>query len=184
MDNQNNGINLQKSQTINTPVETAEIYPNALTPTNVFSVPTPVENTSAPSPSVGTAVQNIPADNLKFCKFCGAKIPMDAVICTACGRQVEQLQGAANTVQQPQIVINNSNAANAAATAVAVPAGRRKSKWVCLALWFFLGLIGGHKFYEGKLGTGLIYMFTAGGFVIGWIVDLFGILNKPNPYYV
>ena len=25
----------------------------------------------------------------KFCKFCGASIPMDAVICTKCGRQVE-----------------------------------------------------------------------------------------------
>ena len=25
----------------------------------------------------------------KFCKYCGATIPSDAIICTACGRQVE-----------------------------------------------------------------------------------------------
>lgn len=25
----------------------------------------------------------------KFCKHCGTQIPEDAVICTACGRQVE-----------------------------------------------------------------------------------------------
>ena len=28
----------------------------------------------------------------KFCKFCGEKIPDDAVMCTHCGRQVEQLK--------------------------------------------------------------------------------------------
>ena len=26
----------------------------------------------------------------KFCKFCGEKIPEDAVMCTHCGRQVEE----------------------------------------------------------------------------------------------
>lgn len=183
MENQNNGINLQKSEPINPVPENAEIYPNALTPTNGYSAPIPVVNMPVSAPSVGTALQSMPAENLKFCKFCGAKIPMDAVLCTTCGRQVEQLQGAANPVQQPQIVINNSNAANAM-NAVAVPMGKKKSKWVCLSLWFFLGLVGGHKFYEGKIGSGLLYMFTAGGFVIGWFIDLFGILNKPNPYYV
>ena len=40
----------------------------------------------------------------KFCKFCGEKIAEDAVMCTHCGRQVEQLKG-----EQPQVVINNAN---------------------------------------------------------------------------
>ena len=43
-------------------------------------------------------------------KFCGAKIPSDAVICASCGRQVETFNG---TIQQsaamPNIVINNAN---------------------------------------------------------------------------
>ena len=31
----------------------------------------------------------------KFCKHCGGTIPQDAVMCTHCGRQVEELAGAA-----------------------------------------------------------------------------------------
>ena len=42
----------------------------------------------------------------KFCRHCGAKIPEDAVLCTACGRQVEELKSAA---AQPSIIINNEN---------------------------------------------------------------------------
>ena len=41
----------------------------------------------------------------KFCKYCGAKIAFDAVICTACGRQVEMLKG---EEERPNIVINNT----------------------------------------------------------------------------
>ena len=37
----------------------------------------------------------------KFCKHCGEKIPEDAVICTKCGRQVEQISSS-----NPNIVIN------------------------------------------------------------------------------
>ena len=37
--------------------------------------------------------------------------------------------------------------------AVGVPMGKKKSKWVCFFLWLFLGLFGGHKFYDGKIGT-------------------------------
>ena len=43
---------------------------------------------------------------MKFCKFCGEKIPMDAVICVKCGRQVEELKSSS---AQPNIIINNDN---------------------------------------------------------------------------
>ena len=36
-----------------------------------------------------------------------AKIPMDAVMCTSCGRQIEELKS--SIPSQPNIVINNSN---------------------------------------------------------------------------
>ncbi|MDE5994014.1 MAG: TM2 domain-containing protein [Oscillospiraceae bacterium] len=48
----------------------------------------------------------------------------------------------------------------------------------------FLGFFGGHKFYEGKVGMGILYFFTGGLFFIGVIIDFIGILTKPNPYYV
>lgn len=60
----------------------------------------------------------------------------------------------------------------------------QKNKWIALALCLFLGVVGGHKFYEGNISKGVLYLFTGGLFGIGVIVDLFSILFKPNPYYV
>lgn len=48
----------------------------------------------------------------------------------------------------------------------------------------FLGVLGAHKFYEGKAGMGILYLFTMGLFRIGWPVDRIVLLTKPNPYYV
>lgn len=124
----------------------------------------------------------------KFCKHCGGKIPEDAVVCNLCGRQVEELKSSAN---QPNIIINNdNNNANVNANVnknivgTGAPSGRLKNKWVSVALCLCLGLLGAHKFYEGKIGTGILYLFTVGFCGIGVLIDLIKLLNKPNPYYV
>lgn len=114
----------------------------------------------------------------KFCKHCGAKIPQEAVICTVCGCQVEQVQQA-----QPSIVINNTNT-NANVNNAGGRYGRPKNKWVGFFLCLFLGFIGAHKFYEEKTGMGILYIFTCGLFGIGWLIDTISHLFKPNPYYV
>jgi hypothetical protein len=46
-----------------------------------------------------------------------------------------------------------------------------KSFLVTAILWFFLGLIGIHRFYLGHIGMGLLYLFTGGLCGIGWIID-------------
>lgn len=58
-----------------------------------------------------------------------------------------------------------------------------KSKWVAFWLCFFFGVLGIHKFYEGRVIFGILYLFTGGLFGIGVIVDLIILLLKPNPYY-
>ena len=122
----------------------------------------------------------------KFCKHCGGRISDAAVICPLCGCQVEEIRQA----QQPNIVINNSNQntntnvnANVNSDS-AVYRGRMKDKWVAFFLCFFLGYFGAHKFYEGKIGMGLLYLFSAGLFGIGWLIDCVVLLCKPNPYFV
>lgn len=111
----------------------------------------------------------------KFCKYCGEKIPEEAVICTKCGRQVEELKQ-----NQPNVIINNNNVNKNSNVGYI---GREKNKWVALLLCFFLGVLGAHKFYEGKIGMGIIYLFTMGLFGIGVIIDFIVLLFKPNPYY-
>lgn len=118
-------------------------------------------------------------EKTKFCKFCGEKIPEKAVVCVHCGCQVEEIQHA----QQPNVVINNANT-NMNANVNAALGVYAKNKWVAFMLCLFLGYFGAHKFYEGKVGMGILYLFTFGLFGIGWFIDCIALLSKPNPYYV
>ena len=116
------------------------------------------------------------AQDTKLCKHCGNRIAAAAVVCPQCGCQVEEIRSA----ETPQINITNTNTNTNMIGAV----GRMKNKWVAFFLCLFLGGIGAHKFYEGKTGMGILYLFTMGLFFIGWLVDLITLLFKPNPYYV
>ena len=58
-----------------------------------------------------------------------------------------------------------------------------KSTVVAYLLWFFLGGLGIHRFYLGRPISGIFYLLTVGGFVIGWIIDLFlvpGMVRQEN----
>lgn len=57
-----------------------------------------------------------------------------------------------------------------------------KSKGIAYLLWFFLGVFGVHKFYLEKIVVGIIYFFTGGLFLIGWIYDLFTLGNQVDVY--
>lgn len=173
----------------------------------------------------------------KFCKFCGAKIPADAVVCSSCGRQVEassagtQTKAKRNTFLQhfadiradirlwaivfiiiaicpilyricqathqacksykgifgiapnalsilwnvvlpnlssvfPKKVIMECLVSFVMACILFVWAvilclivrrgGRQVNKWLAFLFCFFYGWLGLHRFYEGKIGEGIV----------------------------
>ena len=49
-----------------------------------------------------------------------------------------------------------------------------KSKFIAYLLWFLgiFGILGLHRFYLGKIGTGIIWMFSLGLLGVGALYDL------------
>lgn len=61
-----------------------------------------------------------------------------------------------------------------------------KSKTTAYLLWFFLGWLSAHRFYLGKTGSGILYLFTFQLLGVGWIIDLFilgGMVDRYNALY-
>ena len=59
----------------------------------------------------------------------------------------------------------------------AYPAGMNayypyRKRWVAALLCLLLGVLGVHRFYVGKIGTGLLWLFTGGFFGLGVLLDL------------
>lgn len=47
-----------------------------------------------------------------------------------------------------------------------------KQKSTALLFCIFLGMFGIHYFYVGRIGRGIVALFTMDFFMIGWIVDI------------
>ncbi|MGB0837337.1 MAG: NINE protein [Flavobacteriaceae bacterium] len=86
----------------------------------------------------------------KYCPECGALINSNAEYCPKCG------------AAQPNIS-NNSMPRQ-------TPSDNR---WlITLILCFFLGGLGIHRFFNGKIGTGILMILTLGGLGIWVLIDL------------
>ena len=110
------------------------------------------------------------------------------MVCEYCGHKNEQPQDKKKSTINISISSTVTNNSSSATTRVVnntngmpnfdvsnfvnsvMPSG--KSKTVTLILCIFLGYIGVHRFYTGKIGTGILYLLTGGIFYIGWIVDI------------
>ena len=81
-----------------------------------------------------------------FCNHCGAEINDEAVVCVKCGC----------SVTPPR-----KN-----------PADKSSKDWiVTLLLCSFLGGFGVHRFYVGKVGTGILQLITLGACGVWTLVD-------------
>ena len=47
-----------------------------------------------------------------------------------------------------------------------------KSRLIALLLCWFLGVFGAHRFYLGRIGSGVLYLCTQGLWGIGLLVDV------------
>ena len=78
----------------------------------------------------------------QFCSSCGKPIKIKAEICPYCG------------VRQHSY------------------SSKSEKGWLsCLLLFLFLGWLGAHRFYVGKIGTAFLYIITLGGLGIWAIID-------------
>jgi len=102
-----------------------------------------------------------------YCKNCGVKLVDGVKFCPECGTKVED-----------SIVVNVSTS-----NQIVESITKKCNKWVSFVLCLFFGFLGAHKFYEGHIGKGILYLFTAGLLGIGWFFDTISILLKPHYYY-
>ena len=140
------------------------------------------------------------------CTGCGANLIVnedkDIITCEYCGTQYKQERAVPNTIINNTTInyINSDNTKGKEFTpsqyntlsnqksdsySDSIPLGaKQKNKYIALLLCIFLGVYGAHKFYEEKYGLGILYLFTAGLFLIGWIIDIVDLLRRPDTYYV
>ncbi len=86
------------------------------------------------------------------CKFCGEKLAVQQA-----AQQVQQPQTVYIQQPQPQVVIQQAAPQQVYMTGIN-PAWPVKSKVAAGILAIFLGGIGVHKFYMGKIGMGILYI--------------------------
>ncbi len=77
------------------------------------------------------------------CPECGNQVSDTAFTCPACGKQI----------RDPQAGFSS------------------KSFVATLLLCFFFGTFGIHRFYVGKIGTGILQLITLGGLGIWTLID-------------
>ncbi len=95
----------------------------------------------------GAAATDTPGGGqMVYCRACGRRIHSSATSCPGCGAR--------------QMVADESHR-------IILPA---------FLLCLLLGSLGAHRYYVGKIGTGLLMLVTAGGLGIWVLIDLIMIL--------
>ena len=97
-----------------------------------------------------------------FCGHCGDRLESGTQFCQKCGAKIPLSDAIENAV----------NSSGTKCT---------KSGKVAFFLCIFFGIFGVHRFYVGKIGTGILSLITGGGLGIWTLIDL--ILIAKNKFY-
>jgi len=91
-----------------------------------------------------------------FCQKCGKEVAAEASFCSSCGAPMR------SSAMGPGYSAEKSVSPH--------------SRLAALLLCFFLGCLGVHRFYVGKVGTGIAMIFTLGGLGIWILIDFIMII--------
>lgn len=86
-------------------------------------------------------------ENSKHCSQCGLPTHPNAKFCTECGANITTMESSSHETKS------------------------NKSANTALFMCFFLGALGVHRFYVGKIKTGIFMLLTGGGLVIWTLLD-------------
>lgn len=89
-----------------------------------------------------------------FCKKCGKEIPDGAQFCPHCGAAQDD-----HPIYTRKPINTNSSKYSRAFTMI----------FACIG---FFAIAGIHRFYVGKIGTGVLWLLTGGLFGIGTLIDV------------
>ena len=100
---------------------------------------------------------------------------METKYCTSCGRAIlpNEFRSANGTCAECEAK------ASAYARNTQVAQQYSEKDWLVTLLFsIFLGYLGIHRFYVGKIGTGILWLLTAGCFGVGALVDIIMIATE------
>lgn len=106
-----------------------------------------------------------------YCINCGAALPENGAFCPSCGTPVAPA-GQPFPPQQPQYQQQQYQQPYPAQQQYDSAVYSDKEKLITLLLCIFVGSLGVHRFYVGKIGTGVLWLLTIGLFGIGTLVDI------------
>lgn len=137
-----------------------------------------------------------PAEQKKYCTSCGHEVPLNTKFCSECGKtefvssvseliRLQKLKEKLPPTNDP--LKPTPGGGNKTGDYVIPPtpptppvnviAKSPKNYWLTVFLTVFLGMYGAHRFYANKYGTGVLYIFTWGGFLFGWLGDIAKVLS-------
>lgn len=107
-----------------------------------------------------------------FCSQCGKQAAFGAKFCTECGASIHGSEATHQQTQQPIVINVTNDSTNANTVVIKHDAMFLKSRWTAFFLCLLGGWLGLHRFYLGKIWSGILWAFTAGFFFFGWGIDL------------